>query len=60
MPMTYLLKPNILGRTPEIIISEQVYLDARRCHKQNYEAFEIELAFDFVVTNCIEIEKIRG
>jgi hypothetical protein len=55
--MEYLLKPDLLGTMPEIIISEKEYLDAKRCHKQNYEAFEIELAFDFVVTNYIEIEK---
>ena len=53
----YLLKPAIIGQSPEITISEQDYLDAKRCHKQNYEAFEIELAFDFVVKNYIEIEK---
>ncbi|MCP4074039.1 MAG: hypothetical protein GY742_20280 [Hyphomicrobiales bacterium] len=55
--MKYVLKPAILGRTPEIIISEQEYLQAKRCRRHNYEAFEIELAFDFVVLNYIEIEK---
>lgn len=55
--MKHLLKPNVLGKVPEIIISEEEYLNARRCHEQNYQAFEIELAFDFVVTNYIEIEK---
>jgi hypothetical protein len=55
--MEYLLKPAILGPSPEVILSEQEYLHAKRCRKQNYEAFEIELAFDFVVTNYIEIEK---
>ncbi len=53
----YVLKPNALGKTPEIEISEQDYLEAKKCHKKNYEAFEIELAFDFVVKNYIEIEK---
>lgn len=57
MATEYLLKPAILGRTPEIKITEQEYLDAKRCHKQIFEAFEIELAFDFVVKNYIEIEK---
>lgn len=55
--MKHVLKPAILGKTPEITISEQEYLEAKRCHKHNYEAFEIELAFDFVVTNYVEIEK---
>ena len=56
MPVTYLLAPAVLARVPEIRITQQEYLDAKRCHKQVYEAFEIELAFDFVVTNYIEIE----
>lgn len=57
MTTKYLLKPAVLGRQPEITISRQEYVDAKRCHKRIYEAFEIELAFDFVVTNYIEIEK---
>jgi hypothetical protein len=57
MPVTYLLAPFVLAPVPEIRITQQEYLDAKRCHKQVYEAFEIELAFDFVVTNYIEIEK---
>jgi hypothetical protein len=57
MPVTYLLAPAVLARVPEIGITQQEYLGAKRCHKQVYEAFEIELAFDFVVTNYIEIEK---
>jgi len=57
MPVTYLLAPHVLAPVPEITITEQEYLDAVRCHRQVYEAFEIELAFDFVVTNYIEIEK---
>ena len=57
MATEYLLKPATLGRTPEITITEQEYLDAKRCHKQIFEAFEIEMAFDFVVKNYIEIEK---
>lgn len=55
--MKYVLTPAVLGPTPEIIISEQEYLEAKRCHNHNYEAFEIELAFDFVVANYVEIEK---
>jgi hypothetical protein len=55
--MEHLLKPNILGPTPEIIISEEEYQDAKRSREQNYKAFEIELAFGFVVTNYVEIEK---
>ena len=47
----------MLGRTAQVSITEQDYRDLRRCHRQNYEAFEIELAFDFVVANYIEIEK---
>ncbi len=57
MTVSYLLKPAVLARKPEIAITEQEYLDAKRCHKQVYEAFEVELAFDFVVTNYIEVEK---
>jgi hypothetical protein len=57
MPVTYLLKPYIISRVPEIMISEQEYLDAKRCYKEVYEAFEIELAFDFVVKNYLDIEK---
>src|SRR5258708_2316193 len=57
MPVTYLLAPAVLARVPEIGITQQEYLDAKRCHKQVYEAFEIELAFDFVVTNYIDIGK---
>ena len=57
MPVTYLLAPAVLAQVPEIRITQQEYLDAKRCHKQVYEAFEIELTFDFVVTNYIEIEK---
>ncbi len=55
--MKYVLKPAAVGRASEIIISEQEYLEAKRCNKHNFEAFEIELAFDFVVTNYVEIEK---
>jgi hypothetical protein len=57
MPVTYLLKPYIIGHVPEITISEQEYLDAKRCYTEVYEAFEIELAFDFVVKNYLDIEK---
>ena len=57
MTAEYILKPDILGHAPEVAITEQEYKNAKRCHKQNYEAFEIELAFDFVVKNYIEIEK---
>jgi hypothetical protein len=57
MPVIYLLAPTVLARVPEIRITQKEYLDAKRCHKQVFEAFEIELAFDFVVTNYIEIEK---
>jgi hypothetical protein len=57
MPVTYLLKPYIISRVPEIMISEQEYLDAKRCYKEVYEAFEIELAFDLVVKNYLDIEK---
>lgn len=55
--MKYLLKQNILGSTPEIYVTEQEYLDAKRCHEQNFQAFEIELAFDFMLKNYVEIEK---
>ena len=57
MATEYLLKPYVLNRVPEVIITRQDYLDAKRCREQVYEAFEIELAFEFVVTNYIEIEK---
>jgi|GEM_PF-4004197 len=53
----YVLKPAVLNPHPEISITEEEYNDAKRCHIQNYEVFEIELAFEFVVTNYIEIEK---
>lgn len=53
----YLLKRAILGREPETVITEAEYLDMRRCRKCVYEAFEIELAFDFIVQNYIDIEK---
>ena len=32
-------------------------MDAKRCYREVYEAFEIELAFDFVVKNYLDIEK---
>ena len=57
MSTQYLLKPAVLGRVPEIVITRQEYMDAKRCHRQIYEVFEIELAFDFLVTNYVEIEK---
>lgn len=57
MTITYVLKPSYLGPAPEIAITEQEYDNAERCHRQVYEAFEIELAFDFLVANYIEIEK---
>jgi hypothetical protein len=57
MTIGYLLTPVVFGPVPEITITQPEYLDAKRCHKQVYEAFEIELAFDFLVTNYIEIEK---
>jgi hypothetical protein len=57
MTNQYLLKPAVIGRVAEITITEQEYADCKRCHKQIYEAFEIELAFDFMVSNYIEIEK---
>lgn len=57
MAMIYLLKPAVLNPEPEITISKQEYIDVQRCREEIYEAFEIELAFDFVVNNYIEIEK---
>ena len=57
MSTQYLLKPAVLVRNPDITVTRQDYLDAKRCHKQLFEAFEIELAFDFVIKNYIEIEK---
>jgi hypothetical protein len=57
MPVTYLLAPYVIGRVPEIRFAEQEYLDAKRCYREVYEAFEIELAFDFVVENYLDIEK---
>lgn len=57
MSVRYLLKPAVLASTPGINISKQQYVDAKRCGKQVYEAFEIELAFEFLVTNYVEIEK---
>lgn len=57
MSKHYIISPAIIGGSPDFTITEQQYIDLRRCNTQNFEAFEIELAFEFVIENYIEIEK---
>lgn len=57
MKITHLLGLDVIGNFPDIEISEQEYLNVKASTPRIYAAFEIELAFDFVVTNYVEIEK---
>lgn len=55
--MSFILKPHVLGWQGKISLEKSDYDELSEIFPKIYMAFEIELAFEFVVRNFIEIER---
>lgn len=57
MSTRYLVQPAVLGKQSHIEISAKKYQTLVWYNMFNFKTFEVELAFEFVVMNYIDIEK---
>jgi hypothetical protein len=55
--MTYVLRLAVINRVPEVPITEEQAMDARRAHRALNAAFALEETYDLLVSNFLELDQ---